>query len=95
MPTRSVPICLFPLGKIVATPSALRCLTSDDLISAVRRHQAGDWGDMDSEDKQTNDQALESGGRLFSVYRGTNGTKFYIITEADRRVTTALLPEDY
>jgi hypothetical protein len=50
---------------------------------------------MDSEDKQTNDQALESGGRLFSVYRGTNGTKFYIITEADRRVTTALLPEDY
>jgi hypothetical protein len=33
--------------------------------------------------------------RLFSVYHAANGTKFWIITEADRSATTILLPEDY
>jgi hypothetical protein len=32
---------------------------------------------------------------LLSVYRAASGTRFWIITEADRSVTTILLPEDY
>ena len=35
-----------------------------------------------------------NGSRLFSVYHA-DGTKFWIITEADRAATTVLLPEDY
>ena len=38
---------------------------------------------------------LTDGGRLMSAHRAVEGTKFWIITEADRSVTTVLLPEDY
>ncbi len=37
--------------------------------------------------------ALEADAR--SGYHDRNGTKFWIITEADRSATTVLLPEDY
>jgi hypothetical protein len=30
-----------------------------------------------------------------SVYQDSKNTKFWIITEADRSVTTVLLPEEY
>ncbi len=36
-----------------------------------------------------------AGNRSFLVYYDRDGTKFYIITEHDRSVTTVLLPEDY
>jgi hypothetical protein len=52
-------------------------------------------GDVDEHDRQANDRALIEGTRLLSVYQAVNGTKFWIITEADRSVTTILLPEDY
>lgn len=85
----------FPLGQIVATPNALRSLTQDDIIAGLRRHINGDWGDLDEEDKRANERALREDTRLLSAYHGTGGTKFWIITEADRSVTTILLPEDY
>lgn len=47
------------------------------------------------EDAQANNVALGTGGRLFSSYRDSDGTKIWIITEADRSVTTILLPEEY
>lgn len=95
MSTRNVPIALFRLGHIVATPNALQHITPADIDTAIRRHLAGDWGDLDEEDKRETQFSLEKGFRLLSVYHAQNGTKFYIITEADRSVTTVLLPEDY
>ena len=85
----------FPLGQIVATPNALNHLTHDDIRSGIIRHQAGDWGDLDADDRKENDLALERGTRLLSAYQAGNGVKFWIITEADRSSTTVLLPEDY
>jgi hypothetical protein len=85
----------FPLGQIVATSNASALLTSEDILSALRRHASGDWGELDNEDLKRNDQALCKGTRLLSAYRSANGTKFWIITEWDRSVTTVLLPEDY
>lgn len=85
----------FSLGKLVATPNALRAITTADLNRATIRHHHGDWGEMDPEDKKANDEALAHGGRLLSSYQARNGTRFWIITEADRSVTTILLPEDY
>ena len=55
----------------------------------------GDWGELDEEDKTANDEALKTGERLLSAYKSATGTKFWIITEADRSVTTILMPEDY
>ena len=85
----------FSLGRVVGTPNALARLTSDDVLNALNRHSAGDWGDVCPEDRQANERALVEGTRLLSVYHGISGVKFWIITEADRSATTVLLPEDY
>ena len=95
MSTQSYPIARFRLGHIVSTPNALEQLTQEDILLGIQRHQAGDWGDVGAEDRQANDQALVEGTRLLSVYHAANGTKFWLITEADRSATTVLLPEDY
>jgi hypothetical protein len=95
MTSKPIPVALFRLGQIVATPNALAHLSQGDILVGIQRHQAGDWGDLGEADRQENTLSLEKGLRLFSVYRGRNGTKFYIITEWDRSVTTVLLPEDY
>ena len=85
----------FNLGSIVATPGALDSISADEIYLALFRHSQGDWGILDAEDLQTNERALMLGGRLFSSYHSTENVKFYIITEADRSVTTVLLPEEY
>jgi len=85
----------FPLGQTVATSNALSKLTHEDIISALSRHVVGDWGDVCEDDRKENELSLKQGFRLLSVYKALNGNKFWIITEADRSVTTVLLPEDY
>jgi hypothetical protein len=85
----------FRLGRIVSTPNALEHLTQDDILLGIQRHQAGDWGDVDEHDRQENELSLQQGLRLLSVYHSGTGVKFWLITEADRSVTTVLLPEDY
>jgi hypothetical protein len=88
-------IAKFRLGHLVSTPKALAILTQDDILTAIYRHSAGDWGEVDDHDRCQNESALEKGGRLFSVYRSIRGVTFWIITEADRSSSTVLLPADY
>lgn len=95
MNAKSYPIAKFRLGHIVATPNALSQLTQEDILMGIKRHQAGDWGQVDEHDRQENELSLKQGFRLLSVYHAANGTKFWVITEADRSATTVLLPEDY
>ncbi|MBN9519455.1 hypothetical protein J0H58_13185 [bacterium] len=92
----------FALGRQVATPGALAAIraagqTAHELLA---RHAAGDWGDLDDEDKGLNDAALTDGSRLFSAYRLRSGVKLWVITEAadeggQRAATTILLPDEY
>lgn len=67
------------------------------VFNALRRYQRRDWGDMDAEDKQSNDAALRNGERIFAAYkfRGKGESKIWIITESDRSVTTVMFPEGY
>ena len=95
MTTTTLPIAKFKIGKIVSTPNALDRLTREDILLAIGRHQAGDWGDVDEHDRTANELALVEGTRLWSVYHAGNGIKFWLITERDRSHTTVLLPEDY
>jgi hypothetical protein len=88
-------VAKFRMGRIVSTPNALESITQDDILTAIGRHQSGDWGDVCDEDRKANDESLVDGTRILSVYHAANGTKFWLITEADRSVTTVLLPEDY
>jgi len=85
----------FSLGQMAATPNALAHVPNDEILLALSRHVRGEWGTLDREDLESNEQALKRGGRLFSSYLSTENVKFWIITEADRSVTTVLLPEDY
>jgi hypothetical protein len=86
----------FPLGHLVITPGALERLTAGEIQLALNRHARGDWGELPEEDAAENQRALEQGYRLFSAYRSEDRkTRFYVITEADRSVTTVLLPEEY
>ena len=85
----------FSLGQLVATPNALQTIPQEDVFKALSRHAACDWGECSPEDWAENELSLREGLRLFSVYHDRNGVKFWIITEADRSVTTVLLPEDY
>ena len=85
----------FAFGQTVGTPGALEVIHPEDLSRSLQRHAQGDWGDCGEQDRQENDLSLLEGFRLFSVYHDRNGTKFWIITEADRSATSILLPEEY
>lgn len=89
---------LFELGRFVTTPGAMRVFqeTTEDICAYIRRHHFGDWGDLDSEDKAANDAALVYGTQILSAYKvPPHGEKIWIITEADRSVTTVLTPDEY
>ena len=87
----------FALGRIVATPGALVALeeANQNPFVFLERHQAGDWGDLCEEDKRENDFSVRNGFRILSAYRTRNDVKIWIITEADRSVTTLLRPHEY
>ena len=87
----------FETGQIVAPPGAMEKVNPQARVASLRRHVSGDWGDVDDEDRAANDADVIAGGRLLSVYPipGEPDEKFWIITEADRSVTTFLLPEEY
>lgn len=85
----------FSLGSIVATPGALATLTHEEILAALGRHVRGDWGELCEEDAKENELSVREGFRLLSAYRSLSGVKFWIITEADRSVTTILLPDEY
>lgn len=89
------PVPRFPVGRLMITPAAAQVVPADEATRALRRHAAGDWGNVDSEDWAANDAALRHGTRLLSSYQTQDKTVFWVITEADRSVTTILLPSDY
>ena len=85
----------FHFGQVYMTAGARDSVEQGKMLELLDRHIVGDWGDMCEEDKVANDQALQHGGRLFSSYDLSDNLKVYIITEADRSITTILLPPEY
>jgi hypothetical protein len=87
----------FLLGRIVATPGALAALqkAGQNAGMFLDRHQDGDCGDIDEEDKQENERSIINGSRIFSAYALTTGVRIWVITEADRSCTTLLIPQEY
>jgi len=85
----------FPLGRQVITRGAFDALTPLDVCVGVVLHSRGTWGELDEEDCEGNERALRGGGRLFSAYHARDGTRFYVVTEHDRSVTTVCLAGEY
>jgi len=92
-----MPEAKFPLGRILATPGSLKAFSDahEEPLTYLTRHASGDWGDVDREDWEENDQCINRKLRIFSAYHLHDGTKVWIITEADRSATTILLPHEY
>jgi hypothetical protein len=86
----------FPLGRILATPGALETIlgAGGDPFAYIARHASGDWGDLCPFDRRENGLALRHGRRVLSSYKVGDG-RVWVITEADRSLTTILLPEEY
>jgi hypothetical protein len=92
----------FEPGQIVATPGVLEEFraSGDDPLAYLARHLAGDWGDVDADDRRENELSLQNGWRILSSYMLSNGTKIWVITEAAndegvRESTCFLLPSEY
>jgi len=90
-------IPLFPAGQIVATPGARALLeqAKKSPLEFLSRHLRGDWGELCPDDNTENELSLKHGYRLMSSYQVTDAEKLWIITEADRSVTTLFLPTEY
>lgn len=73
----------------------------DAIGPLLYRHRCADFGQLDASDVQLQTQALQHENdpdrreRMMSVFRLSNQTVLWIITEADRSSTCLLLPEDY
>ncbi|WP_144159673.1 hypothetical protein [Paraburkholderia sp. BCC1885] len=88
----------FPIGRPVVTPAAQTALDAAGVegVLLLARHIHGDWGDLSVEDLAANELALLTGKRLLSSYDlPDRRSKIWIITEANRSVTTILLAEEY
>lgn len=93
----------FILGQIVSTPGALAACSSSHMLDCLSRHQRGDWGFACADDKATNEEAVTAGLPVISAYpidpakpcQGWGDNTIWVITEADRSVTTLLLPDEY
>ena len=87
----------FALGRVTATPEALRAFEKAEQLPAafLDRHANGDWGEVPDEDTQENEFSVQHGLRIISVYTTSAGEKMWVITEADRSSTTILLPSEY
>mgnify|MGYP003585860904 CR=1 FL=1 len=87
---------LFAQGQIVATPTVLEHLEKHGINASdyLNRHVRGDWGEVPKADAAENDFALTRRLRLLSSYTVAK-ERIWILTEADRSVTTMLFPTEY
>ena len=80
-------------GPYISTPGA-RELDQADLLEALGRFRAGDWGDACEEEREMNDLSRSEGeGVSMGVY--TSGGATFWIHQIDQNEPTALLPEEY
>ena len=87
----------FSLGRLAATPGALEAMEASGQTAEFffARHASGDWGEVNEEDQKLNDEALAHSDRILSAYRTLKGVRLWVVTEADRSSTVALLPQEY
>jgi hypothetical protein len=85
-------LALFPLGRLLSTPGAVKAFAAagDNPLVYLQRHLRGDWSDVDQEDWQANNRAIVEGARIFSSYSLSNGVWVWLITESHRAATTSL-----
>jgi hypothetical protein len=87
----------FPLGRLFLTPGAIEALeeAGQSPQEFINRHARLEQGELCEDDHRENLFSVSRPLRIFSAYKTANGVKIWVITEADRSSTTALLPSEY
>jgi len=87
----------FQLGKVVATTGAIEALNEAQISASelLSKHVSGDFGEVDSDDWQSNLDAIKDGERILSAYTLKTGKRLWVITEADRSSSCVLRPDEY
>ena len=100
--TIAIPRVALESGRCVITPAAEAALRENHVTADeyVRRHQGGDWGELEAEDVEFNNGAVSSGTEIQSEYKLADGRLIWVITDAEnddhqREHTTVLLPSEY
>ena len=91
----------FDLGRLVATRNVVERMENQSafrefVYKSLFRYRSNDWGDLNKEDRASNDYAIDHNERILAVYKDNNlDVTIWIITEWDRSVTTILFPIEY
>lgn len=87
----------FPLGHLFLTPGAMEALedAGQSAQEFINRHARLEQGELCDDDHKENLFSVDKTLRIFSAFKTANGVKVWLITEADRSVTTILLPSEY
>lgn len=90
----------FNLGQIVMTRGIRdyinrRPSNMINLNEALDAYRNCEWGNVDASDAKLNDEAVVSHDRILAAYEFTDGTEFWIITDAGHGTTTILFPDEY
>jgi hypothetical protein len=83
---------LFDLGEILISQGVQS--SELDVVRYLRRHQSGDFGDVDPEDAEENLRAIHSGEGVVSQYQVSHHGRTFeliIVTESDRSYTIAMI----
>ncbi len=81
----------FGLGTLVISSHLLGIVLPDQLVSALRKHAAGDWGHLDSREIAANEIALCRRDPVCSLHRISHRRALWIGTNFQRGTTTVLL----
>ena len=87
----------FELGHLYLTPGAIEALEDAGQLPQdfINRHARLEQGELCDEDHRENLFSVDRALRIFSAFKTAKGVKIWVITEADRSATTALLPSEY
>ncbi len=66
----------FRIGKLVSTPGARERVSNGEMLRALGRHVAWDWGNVCSEDAEANEDTVNERTRLLSSYTTRGGVRF-------------------
>lgn len=84
------------LGKVIITQAAEAAIkeAKEEGVPLLYRHLHGDWGDIPEQDWLQNELAILLNLRAWSSYRLSTGKMIWIITAANRSITTILIADN-
>lgn len=84
----------FTFGSIYTTPGVVEDLSMEEVKQLLEWHGQLKQGELCDEDQKSNQIALEHDERIFSCYK-VRDTRYFLITEYDRSVTTIMRANEY